>query len=133
MREHAAVGRDQAIPGLDVVTEREQQLIVIQSRHALVDLIDWNELRVSLEVGQDPDDWLWEVLIESEEARHGRARSCCEGRMEVLRKLSLEVQGILYRRRLDIGIQPVDLLLSKPAFGKRTERLRLEARVSYMR
>jgi len=53
--------------------------------------------------------------------------------MEVLRKLSLEVQGILYRRRLDIGIQPVDLLLSKPAFGKRTERLRLEARVSYMR
>lgn len=53
--------------------------------------------------------------------------------MEVLSKLSLEIQRVLDRRRLDVWIQPVDLLLSKPAFGKRTERLRLEARVSHMR
>jgi hypothetical protein len=38
---------------------------------------------------------------------------------QILRELSLQVEGILDRCRLNIGVQPVDLRLREPALGQR--------------
>lgn len=77
-------------------------------------------------------DWRGELRCLREHAAV-RARSCCEGGVEVMRKLSLKVEGVLDRRRLDVRIQLVDLRLRKPAIGERAERLRLQARMDNVR
>ena len=87
------------------------------------ELVEGDKRGVGLEVGQDADDGLWEVLIESEEARHVRALSCCDGGAQVLCELSLQVEGVLDRDRLDVRVQPVDLRFSEPAVGQGAERL----------
>ncbi len=44
-------------------------------------------------------------------------------------ELPLEVESVLDRRSLDVRVQPVDLLLRKPALGKSAERLRFQTGV----
>jgi hypothetical protein len=61
-----------------------------------------------------------------------RALSCCDGVSQVLRELSLEVEGILDCRRLDVGVQTVDLGQGEPALGECAESLRLKASVDDM-
>lgn len=92
-------------------------------RAALVDPVEGDECRVGLEVGQDVDDRLWEVPIESKEARHIRALSCSDGGAQVLCELSLQVERVLDCGRLDVRVQPVNLRFSEPAVGQGTERL----------
>ena len=85
-------------------SQRKQQLPVIERRHARVDVVEWDELRVGLEVRQDADDGLRKVLIEGEQARHVRALSCRDGVAQVLRELSLKVERIVDRFGLNIRI-----------------------------
>ena len=53
LSEHAGVRRDEAVPGVRVMVQGEQQLPVIERRHARVDPVERNERRVGLEVRQD--------------------------------------------------------------------------------
>lgn len=70
LEEDAAVRRDESIPQALVVTEREQELPVVELGHAWIDRTHRDEVRVGLEVLQDVDDRLREVLVEREEPRH---------------------------------------------------------------
>lgn len=84
-----------------------------------------NERSVGLEVRQNADDGLRKVLIEGEQARHMRALSCCQRRVQVLGELPLQVECVLNRRRFYVRVQPVDLGLLETALGERAESLGL--------
>jgi cytochrome P450 len=71
-------------------------------------------------------------LIEGEQARHVRAHSCCQRRMQVLRELSLQVEGVLDRRGFYVRVQLIDLGLRKTALGERAEGLGLQAGMENM-
>jgi hypothetical protein len=68
--EHAAVCRDEAVPSPSVVVEGEQQLPIVEVRHAGVDLVHAHQLRLDGEFDQRLDDRLGEVVTEREEPRH---------------------------------------------------------------
>jgi hypothetical protein len=50
LREHAAIGRDEAVPGICVVVQREQQLPVVERRQPWVDRVQRDECGVGLGV-----------------------------------------------------------------------------------
>jgi hypothetical protein len=123
LSEHAGVRRDETVPRVCVMVQGQQQLPIVECRHARVDPVEWNECGVGLEVRQDADDGLREVLIESEQARHMRALSCCQRRVQILCELALQVESVLDCRRLDVRVEPIDLGLRQATLGEGTERL----------
>jgi hypothetical protein len=53
---------------------RDEQLLVVEVRHARVDLIDSHQLGVGLEAGQHRHDRIWEVVIQCKQPRHALTR-----------------------------------------------------------
>lgn len=65
--EHAAVGGDEPVPRPSVVVERQQELPVIEVRHAGVYSIDPHQFSICLKVREDADDRIRKVVIEREQ------------------------------------------------------------------
>ena len=71
--QHVCVGSDQPVPRPVILMKREHHFPIVESRHSLVDLGDWNELGLDDVLSEHVDDWLREVLIEREQPAHAIA------------------------------------------------------------
>jgi hypothetical protein len=96
---------------------RDEQLLVVEVRHARVDLIDSHQLGVGF--GSRPAPTRSDLgSCDPVQTAAARAHPACSGsdrRMQVLAQPTLEVQRIVDRVVFDLWVELVDLGVAEPA------------------